>query len=266
MADEQKVAIVTGASSGIGRATAVGLARRAYAVTLAARREDRLRDIARLCDPAEALVVPTDVSDPSQVQAMVEKTLSRFGRLDVLVANAGYGLFARVDETPPDEMRRIMDVNFMGVFFACQAALPAMKKQGGGHIFVVSSVIGKRGTPFHGAYCASKFAICGLAESMRVEMAPFGIRVTTVCPALTDTEFFDKSVRGQAAKTSFSKFKSLTPPQVVAEKIVHTIGKNRPELVFTLGGKFLVLVSELFPRLADLMMKVYFKDLAARVD
>lgn len=141
-----------------------------------------------------------------------------------------------------------------------------MKKQGGGHIFVVSSVIGKRGTPFHGAYCASKFAICGLAESMRVEMAPFGIRVTTVCPALTDTEFFDKSVRGQAAKTSFSKFKSLTPPQVVAEKIVHTIGKNRPELVFTLGGKFLVLVSELFPQLADLMMKVYFKDLAARVD
>lgn len=275
MQAEMKVAIITGASSGIGRATALELARRGYSLVLAARRAEKLEQVAREClssaggaglPEPQVLCVPTDVADESQVRAMVDRASAELGRVDVLVANAGYGLFARVDETPTDEMRAIFDVNVMGVFFGCRAVWPIMRRQGSGHIFIVSSVIGKRGTPYHGAYCATKFALCGLADSMRVEMASAGVHVTTVCPALTDTDFFDKGVAGKAARTSFAKYRKLTPPSEVAAKIARTIGRDKPEIIFTLGGKFLVLVSQLWPALADRMMKMYYKELKGRIE
>jgi short-subunit dehydrogenase len=261
-----KVAVITGASSGIGKETAIEFARRGYAVVLAARRTDRLEEVAQQCSASPAtLIVPTDIAQESQVQALVDQTMERFGRIDVMVNNAGYGMFARVDETSSDEMHRIFEVNYFGVFYGCKAVAPIMKSQNSGHIFNVSSVIGKRGTPFHGGYSASKFAVCGLGESMRVEMQPWHVYVTTVCPALTDTEFFEQSVRGQHAQQSFSKFKSLTPASAVARKIVNATGKNKPEIILTLGGKFLVLVSQLWPWLVDQMMRIYFKDLVKRL-
>jgi short-subunit dehydrogenase len=267
---QRKVAIVTGASSGIGMETAVALAGEGYWVVLAARRIEKLQEVAARCELAarengeggETMIVPTDVAAQSQVQELVDKTLERFGRVDVLVNNAGYGLFSLVTQTSDAEMRRIFDVNYFGAFYGCQAVAPIMMRQRSGHIFNVSSVIGKRGTPFHGAYCATKFALCGLSDSLRVEMKPYHVRVTTVCPALTQTEFFEKSSRGQAAKSSFVKFKSMTPASVVGRKIAATIGSSRPQIVFTLGGKFLALISALWPRLADQMMYVYYKDLA----
>jgi len=267
------VAIVTGASSGIGLETAVALAQRGYNVVLAARCEDKLRDAATKCQEAakqagraiEAVVHVTDVSQLDQVQALVTQTVERFGRLDVMVNNAGYGLFATVTQTSPEEMERIFQVNFYGVFYGCKAAAEVMMRQRSGHIFNVSSVIGKRGTPFHGAYCATKFALVGLGESLRVEMMPYNVRVTTVCPALTETEFFESSRRAQAAGSSFKKFKSLTPARVVGQKIARAVGKRRPEIVVTAGGKFLAVVSALWPGLADRMMKFYYDDLAKRI-
>ena len=275
---QPKVAIVTGASSGIGQATAAELARRGYAVVLAARRAERLAQVACQCDAAAraayaprvppappALAVPTDVCIEEQVQALVDRAVQAHGRLDVMVNNAGYGLFARVHETSTADMRAIFEANYFGVFFGCKAAAAVMIRQGGGHIFNVSSVIGKRGTPFHGAYCATKFAIVGLSDSMRVELAPYGVRVTTVCPALTETEFFQHSRRGQSAGRSFRRFNSVTPATVVARKIVSAIGRNRPEIVLTAGGKFLALVAALSPGLTDLMMRVYHDDLTRRM-
>ncbi len=261
------VAIVTGASSGIGAETALALAKRGYAVVLAARREDKLADIAARCEVAGATARcrVTDVADEEQVQALVATAVEEFGRVDVMVNNAGYGLFARAWETDSEEMRAIFQVNFFGVFHGCKAVAPIMIHQRSGHIFNVSSIIGKRGTPFHGAYCATKFAICGLTDSLRVELSPYGVRATTVCPALTATEFFDKSRRGRAAGASFRRFKGLTPASVVARKIAATVGKNRPELVFTAGGKFLALAAALWPRAADAMMKLYYKDLVKRL-
>lgn len=267
------VAIVTGASSGIGEETAVALARRGYHVVLAARREDKLRAVAARCEDVareagraiEVVVHVTDVADCAQVQSLVAATVERFGRLDVMVNNAGYGLFATVVKTPNDEMDRIFRVNFHGAFYGCKAAAEVMMRQKSGHIFNVSSVIGKRGTPFHGAYCATKFALVGLSDSLRVEMRQYHVRVTTVCPALTETEFFTASVRAQAAGSSFKKFKSLTPARVVAEKIVRAVGKRRPEIVLTAGGKFLAIMSALWPGLVDQGMRHYFRDLAKRV-
>lgn len=261
----RRVAIVTGASSGIGRVTAVQFARKGYAVALAARREDRLEAVAEQCraEGAEALVVVTDMAEPEQIRALLDRTLDAWGRLDVLVNNAGFGICARVHETDLDAFRRILDVNVTGLFWACHEAAPILIAQGSGHIFNVSSVIGKRGAPFHGAYSATKHAVCGLSDALRVELAPYGIHVTTVCPALTDTEFFDHN-RGPArdAKSQFVRGQTPMPPEIVARKIAAVAGRRQPELVFSVGGKVLNWIATISPRLADRIMKVYYDALA----
>ncbi|MFW6132740.1 MAG: SDR family NAD(P)-dependent oxidoreductase [Planctomycetota bacterium] len=262
---DRNVAVITGASSGIGAATARAFAARGWRVVLAARRAEMLEEVAARCraDGApDALPVATNVAIREQVDGLVAAAVARFGRVDVMINNAGHGVHARVHETTDERMREIMDVNFYGVFYGCRAVAPVMIQQGGGHIFNVSSVIGKRGCPFNGAYSATKFAVCGLSDAMRVEMIPYGVRVTTVCPGLTRTDFFDR-VRGGTSlnKTSFARVRGLTPPETVARRIVRTVGRNKPEIVFSLGGKLLVWVHNRWPRLADRMMKLYHDDL-----
>ncbi len=260
---EETVAIVTGASSGIGTATALALARRGCTVVLAARRAERLENLARRCRDAggQALAVPTDVAVEQQVEALVRMALDRFGRVDVMVNNAGHGVFARVHETAAEQMRRIFEVNFFGVFYGCKAVAPVMIRQRSGHIFNLSSIIGKRGTPFHGAYCATKFAVCGLTDSLRVELAPYSVRVTCVLPATTATEFFQHSWRERKDQENLEKFQRIMPASVVGERIAAIVGRIKPELVFTAGGKMLTLIAALWPRVADAMMKVYHDNL-----
>jgi len=268
MKSERKVAIVTGASSGIGMETALAMVRKRYAVVLAARREDRLQQVADRCreiDPDAAVrVAVADVSDRSAVEDLVSGAADEFGRLDVMVNNAGSGMFGRVHELAESEMRKVFEVNFYGVLYGCQAVAPIMIAQKSGHIFNVSSVIGKRGTPFHGAYCASKFAVCGLTDSMRVEMKPYGVKVTSVCPTLTATEFFDHSSMAGRAHSKYESPAKMMPASKVGGKIAASIGKSRPELVFSAGGKFLVILSAIWPRAADWIMKVYHDDLVKR--
>lgn len=234
-------------------------------MVLAARRAERLDSLCKQCaqrGAAEALAIPTDVSREDQVKALVATTLEKFGYIDVMVNNAGFGLHARVHETSTEQMRKIFETNFYGVFYGCKAVAPVMIRRRSGHIFNVSSVIGKRGSPFNGAYCATKFAICGLTDSMRVEMMPYNVRVTCVCPGLTETEFFDVGEGGGAhRKTSFEKCRGMMPPEVVARRIVATVGKHKSELVFSAGGKFLTIIAALWPALADRIMKLYHDDL-----
>ncbi len=261
---QNKTAIITGASSGIGRATALAFARKGYAVVVASRRAEKLVELADECGRlgADALAVPTDVSREEQVRALVDACVEKFGRVDVMVNNAGYGLHARVDETTAEQMRQIFETNFFGVFYGCRAVAPVMVAQGSGHIFNVSSVIGKRGSPFNGAYSATKFAICGLTDAMRVEMLDHNVHVTAVCPGTTDTPFFE-SGQGPSAqdRRGLSRLAGMMKPQVVARRIVATVGRRRAELVFSAGGKLLTLIAALSPRLADRMMKVYHDDI-----
>jgi short-subunit dehydrogenase len=258
------VAIVTGASSGIGAATAATYARRGYRVVLAARRQARLERLEQQFrrDGGQAHVHLCDVTQEQQVRSLVRETYDRHGRCDVMVNNAGIGMFGRVDELSTDEMREIFEVNYFGLFWGAREAARVMIRQGHGHIFNVSSVIGKRGTPYHGAYCATKFAAVGLSDAMRVELAPRGIRVTCVCPSLTDTEFFSHSRRGRAGGSTFQRLKGgMQDPKIVARKIVSVTGKECPELVFTPGGKFLARVGTLLPRFTDWLMGFYRKSL-----
>ena len=256
---EQRVAIVTGASSGIGWHIARQFARKGHSVVLGARRQDRLEELARHCrqEGAAALVVPTDVADRSQVFALVDAAVDEFGRLDVMVNNAGYGLYSAVADIDDNDMRHMMDVNFHGLLAGCQAAARVMIPQGRGHIFNISSVLGKRGSPMHGAYCASKHAVNGLSDSLRVELAPCGVRVTCVCPGMTETDFFVKYPGGEQASSAFATLRTRMSPEKVARKVVAAEGRNVPEMVLTAGGKTLVAIASLSPRLADWMMERY---------
>jgi short-subunit dehydrogenase len=272
---QQKVAIITGASSGIGLAAGIAFASTGYHVVLAARRQDKLLDAMVQCQneaishgrDVKVLAIPTDVSQESQVDALAARTMDELGRIDVLVNNAGYGLFARVHQTTTEQMRRIFDVNFFGLFYGCKAVVPIMIRQHGGHIFNVSSVIGKRGSPFNGAYSATKFAIVGLTDALRVEMLEHDVRVTAICPGMTDTEFFTMQEGGSGkgqVQSSFKAVRTTMPPGRVARAIVRAVGKNKPQIVFTPGGKLLAFVAALSPRLADRMMKMYYDDLNKR--
>ncbi len=164
---------------------------------LVARREHQLRDVAaEICSHgAQVEIFPCDVTNACSMNAAVAECVNRFGRLDLLVNNAGQGLFATVEQTTEEDLDRMVALNLKGTFFGIKAALPVMRSQGKGHIINIASTAGLRGSPYVGAYCASKFAVVGLTESLRVELLGSGISVSLVCPGATTTEFFDAALR-----------------------------------------------------------------------
>ena len=168
-----RVALISGASAGIGAATAVALGGKGCAVTLLARRRDRLDAVAERVRMAggRAHVVEGDVTSDDDVARAVDETIAAFGSLDIVVANAGAGFHGSLLETSPDAMARLMDLNYMGTFLLARQALPHLLRAPRASLIVVSSIVGRRGLGWGGAYAATKFAQVGLAESLRVELA-----------------------------------------------------------------------------------------------
>ncbi|MDG5819516.1 SDR family oxidoreductase [Natronococcus sp. A-GB7] len=187
---DDQVALVTGASSGIGAATARELADSGASVALAARREDRLESLADEIETkgGEALVVPTDVTEETQVREMIETTVSELGGLDVLVNNAGVMLLEPVATADPDDWQRMLDLNVQAVMVASQAALDVMRESGEGDIVNLSSVAGRKAYAGSSGYNASKFGVTAFSESLREEVADSDIRVTSIEPGFVDTE------------------------------------------------------------------------------
>jgi NADP-dependent 3-hydroxy acid dehydrogenase YdfG len=188
-----KTAVVTGASSGIGEATARLLAREGCNVVLAARREDRLNALA--ADLGEgALAAPTDVTDPAACAALVARTVERFGSMEILVNNAGLGLYGSVAEGDPEDWRKMFDVNVLGVLYVTRAAVRQMLRQGAGDLVFVSSLAGRRVPRADGTvYAATKHAVNAVAEGLRMDVHEKGIRVINVEPGLVRTEFPESS-------------------------------------------------------------------------
>ncbi len=187
----ETVVVITGASSGIGAAAARRFAREGVRVVLAARRRDRLESVAAEVRRAggEALVVPTDVTDPEQARKLIAETLEHFGRLDVLLNNAGQGNLAAVEETTPEQLWQIFAVNAFALWYVTAPALPVLKAQRRGHILVVASVAGRWGYPYSSAYVAAKHAAVGFVAALRTELLGTGVEATVVCPAAVDTEW-----------------------------------------------------------------------------
>jgi NADP-dependent 3-hydroxy acid dehydrogenase YdfG len=208
-----KTAVVTGASSGIGEATARLLARQDCSVVLAARREDRLSSLAAELGEG-ALAVPTDVTDPAACEALVSRAVAGFGTVDILVANAGLGLYGPIAEADPEDWRRMFEVNVLGVLYATRAALRHMLGRGSGDVILASSLAGRRVPRADGAvYAATKHALTAVAEGLRMEVHKEGIRVITVEPGLVRTEFPENSypsAREYYAQREYSPWRPKT--------------------------------------------------------
>lgn len=187
-----KVAIVTGSTKGIGRAIAESLVREGMNVCISARHEDEVEQaVSELGDAGEGGVTGAvcDVRDYDEVKALVEHTVEEFGGVDVLVNNAGIGIFGRVEETAPEDFRAVLETNLFGVFYCCREAIPQMKKRGGGYIINISSLAGTNAHPQMTAYNASKFGLNGFSEAMMQEVRHDGIKVSYIMPGSVNTYF-----------------------------------------------------------------------------
>ncbi|HVF26907.1 MAG TPA: SDR family oxidoreductase, partial [Pyrinomonadaceae bacterium] len=187
-----KSAIVTGSTKGIGRAIAESLLREGMNVCVSARNSDEVeRSVLELSDAGEGKLTGAvcDVRNYDEVKALVEHTVEEFGGVDVLVNNAGIGIFGRIDETSPEDFRSVLETNLFGVFYCCRETIPQMKKRGGGYIINISSLAGTNAHPQMAAYNASKFALNGFSEALMQEVRHDGIKVSYIMPGSVNTYF-----------------------------------------------------------------------------
>lgn len=249
------VIAITGASAGIGRATALRFARDGAAVAICARRVDRLEQVAAEIRRAggHSLAIPGDVTRDTDMDRFVEQTVATFGRLDVMICNAGYGLYGEIDRITADQMRAIMDVNYLGTFLAARAALPVFRRQQSGHLIIVSSIVGQRGIPFMGPYSATKFAQAGLAECLRAELEGTPLHVSVVYPISTETEFFTEMTRKSGFATRAHGPRQS--PDSVADAIAAAVRKPVPEIYPYRMSKGLAVLNAIAPGFCDRLTK-----------
>ncbi len=253
---EGRTAIVTGASSGIGRETARELAGRGANVVLAARDRDKLDSLATDIAPlrGRCLVVPTDVTDRFAVQVLVRRTAEEFGTVDLLVNSAGIGLFAPIAGGSLDNMRHVFDVNFWGSVYCVQAAVSYMRTQRRGHIVNVSSVAGRVAPPYMGIYAATKFALVALSDSLRTELAGNGIGVTTIYPGFTQTPFAQHMIQ-EVDAPAIPPLVHFVDPGVVARRIVQAVRLGLRDAYISVEDIATVGLNTIAPHLVDLVMR-----------
>lgn len=246
-----KVVAITGASSGIGRATAERLANGGAVVVLSARRAERLVALARTIGEAggRALAVPGDVTRPEDMHVLVARAIDAFGRLDVMVANAGIGYHGTLDQATPEDMRRVVDVNLLGTLYTAQAALRAFRRQGHGHFIAVSSYAGKRGIGGTAVYGATKAGIINLVESLRAEFVGTNLHASVILPVTVDTEFRSTITRefGWVAEGEGPSH----PVEAVARDIEGCILKPEAEIYTHRKSWFIAVLNVLAPARTD---------------
>lgn len=257
MNPENRVVILTGATQGIGRATAQLLAQAGCRLVLAARSADGLNALAaELSRPGRPVIaVPTDMGDTAEAAVLAQKTVEAFGRIDIVINNAAIGVRDYLLDLDEAEARRVMDVNYFGPVAFIQAAVPYLKANAeGGLIINVSSIVGRRAMPGIAGYCASKAALEKMAESLRLELRPDNIRLCTVYPGVTVTRFNDHSLGG--SQQGRGRVKGV-PPERVAQAILKTIRREQRDVFITLFDWTFVTVSALWPGLMDKLLGGY---------
>jgi short-subunit dehydrogenase len=250
-------AIVTGASSGIGRETALELARRGAGVVVVARREDRLRQLVDQIAALGRTVEPVvgDITDPQTRQRALDAAQSKLGGLDILMNNAGVGALGSFEDASVQRVRRVMEVNFFALVEMTRSALPLLKQGVRPIVVNVSSIVGHRGVPNRSEYSASKFAVQGFSESIRAEFTRLGIDVMVVSPGPTETEFFDREIE-RTTDAKWPKHKPVSAARVAGE-IVRGICAGRHEIIPYRWGRVLCWLNRLSPRLVDGLMARY---------
>ena len=241
----ESVSIITGASSGIGRAFALALASRQGRIALAARNEAALQQVA--CEVqergGEPLVAPTDVTHNQEVVRLVSQTLERWGRIDILILSAGAYVRGPITSLTEADLQRALEVNYLGAARVVLAALPHMLPQASGHIVLVSSMDGRKGLPLDAPYVASKFALRGFGDVLRQELHGTGIRVTTVCPGRVDTPMI--------ADLEVPRISGVISPEQVVKATLRAMRRGQSEVIVPFQARLLDWVNILSPRLAD---------------
>jgi short-subunit dehydrogenase len=252
------VTVITGASSGIGKALATALSERGGRLLLTARRMDRLETLNRSLGGGH-LCLSADVSRPEDCRRIVETAHERFGRIDTLVCNAGYGLARAFDEMTEEDVRQIFDTNFFGTVECCRLAIPIMKRQDPvdgfrGQLMIVSSAAARRGLPLFSTYAATKAAQFSLAEGLRVELKCDGIAVTSVHPVLCETEFFSTADELSGMSPAALAEGSKQSPAVVAAKMVKGIVKPAREIWPKPMSRLSLTIASALPAVVDPVM------------
>jgi short-subunit dehydrogenase len=255
---EGKTVVITGASSGIGRATAERLAECGAKIVLAARDKTALREVAELCAAkgTSAIAVPTDVTDLAAVKHLVDEALARFGHIDIWFNNAGVGAFGCVEEVPPDVYRHVIETNLFGYIHCAQSVMPFFKRQGFGTLINNASLVGKTSVPYASAYVASKHAIVGWSQSLREELHDYpNIHVCTLLPAAIDTPFFQHAA-------NYTGREAIAPKPVhsvdeVVSKVCKLMVRPKPEVAVGGAPKMRSIVHCLFPRMMELANRRY---------
>jgi len=246
---ENKIVVVTGATSGIGWETAVSFAREGATVIGTGRNQDRLDALSQEID----LALTVDVTSDAEVQMLADTVRDRYGRLDVLVNNAGIGLFKDWADTTHAEFENVLAVNLVGVVRVCQALLPLVLESDAGNVTMVSSVAGKRGYAKHGAYCASKHGLIGYSSALRADLKEAGVTVSVVCPPAVDTPFFEN-----AGYMTFHEdhvgLTLATAPQI-AEELLDAVANNDHERIITTRAKVLYAMSLVSPKLLEFVQR-----------
>lgn len=254
-----KVVIITGASSGIGAAVARRLARDGMRLTLAARRLDRLEQVAAEVEAlgGEALVVQTDVRNRDELQRMVQTTLDRWGHIDVLLNNAGLGHDKPLIRIKPEKIRDEIHINLIAVIECAQVVLPVMLHQKSGHIINVASMAGLIATPGSTIYSATKFGVNGFSDALRRELLGSGIRVSAFCPGYTPTEISPELKAIAEGRPDAPRVPGLMPVTYVADQIARLIRHPRQRVIIPPSWKLLVIIAFLFPGIADALIPLF---------
>lgn len=261
-----QVVVITGASSGIGRATALEFAREGAKTVLVSRSLEKLERVAseiRSFNP-NVLAVPTDVSSPEQVHEMVEKVLSELGRIDVLFNNAGSSYVGRIeDENFVENAKKMIDTDYFGTVYTTKEVLPVMQKQGSGHIMDMFSVVGRKAFPHFGGYSSVMHAISGFTDSLRQELFGSGINVSIIHPALTQTPLLNH-VRPEDMPPPF---RGITPISVesVAKAVVNGVYYNQARIIVPFQPKLLLLADAISPHIGDLVVKLLSNKVFSRL-
>jgi NADP-dependent 3-hydroxy acid dehydrogenase YdfG len=253
---KDRVAIITGASSGIGAATARAFGRQGMRLALFARRADRLEHVASevLLAGGQAIAVPGDVREQASLEQLIQRTIAAYGRIDVLLNNAGLGRLGWLETLDPADVRLQIDVNLLGAIEATRLVLPHLIRQGGGHIINLSSLAGLIGAPTYSVYAATKFGLFGFSEALRREVAPWGIRVSGVYPAGVETEWGDHVGYRRRTEAPFARRHRLSAENV-AEAIVDLAQHPRHTLILPRFARVLAFVNRIAPWAGDLVTR-----------
>jgi NAD(P)-dependent dehydrogenase (short-subunit alcohol dehydrogenase family) len=257
---DDKIVWITGASSGIGRETALEFAREGAHVAVSARRREKLEEVASAIEDLgrDALVVPCDVTEVDQIAAAVDSVVDTFGRIDVALANAGYSVGGKIEDLEAEELRRQLDVNVVGLTMTAKHTIPELKKTDG-RLGLVGSVAGIVAPPGSGAYAASKYAVRAIGQVLAVELHETGVSCTTIHPGFVESDIAKVDNKGEYHEdwTDKRPQKLMWPTDKAARKMVHAMYKRKREYVFTGHGKVAAALGKHAPGLVHFAMTTF---------